>query len=86
MEEGFVMITDEAASLPPLGEQEAPQQLDRFKQFLQRTTTEVDRLNIEDWEKGLISINTPADEFVRAKSFLGKVKQQIKDYEAKKNK
>lgn len=85
MEEGFVMITDEALSLPTLAAQQDPQQLDRFKQFLQKTTTKVDRLNIEDWERGMISINTPTDEFVRTKLFLGKVKEQIKDYEEKKN-
>ena len=83
----FVMISpDVATNLPTLSDQDSPQQLQRFERFLNYTQQQIDSYNISEWEKGLIPGNVPTDEYVKSQQFLDKVKQQIKDYEDKKNK
>jgi len=80
------MVSSDVVDLPTLEGQDAPQQLNRFERFLKYTQQQIDSYNIDEWERGLVPSNVPTDEYVKSQKFLDKVKQQIKEYEEKKNK
>ena len=89
MEDEFVIIDDDVPlNLPVNQTMEAPQQIQRFQNFLDNVNREIERLTILDWEQGMINniSEIPDDAVYRNKEFMKRVARQIKDYEASKNK
>jgi len=87
MEDEFVIIDDDTAlNLPVNTTAEAPQQMQRFQNFLDNLNREIERLTIEDWEAGMINniSEIPDDAVYRNKEFMKRVAKQIRDYEASK--
>jgi len=82
----FIIISPDAVELPTLSDQDSPQQLNKFERFLNYTQQQIDSYNIDEWERGMVPSNVPTDEYIKGQKFLDKVKQQIKEYEEKKNK